>query len=161
VPRHREVAVGTLRSVMRQAGLTLTNSNVCGRLRPAAPRPQEHRRSGQRLRQRPQPRGRPERGSVTVHRAGGQTRPRRQLRWSFCEPTKDCDSTEGKIAILGCVCGDPGCWPFRVRIALRDDVVVWSGFEQPHRSWRYEEMRPFVFDRAQYLSALSRTFSGA
>lgn len=73
------------------------------------------------------------------------------------EPTTyyDHDSTEGKIAVLGCICGDPGCWPFRVRIALRDDVVIWSGFEQPHRSWRYEEMRPFLFDRAQYLSALS------
>ncbi len=75
------------------------------------------------------------------------------------EPTTyyDHDSAEGKIAVLGCVCGVVGCWPFRVRITLRADVVVWSDFEQPHRArWRYDEMRPFVFDRAQYLSALDR-----
>ena len=75
------------------------------------------------------------------------------------EPTTyyDYDSAEGKIAVLGCGCGDVGCWPFRVSIALRDDVVVWSGFEQPHRpAWRYDELRPFVFDRMQYLSALDQ-----
>ena len=69
----------------------------------------------------------------------------------------DHDSAEGKIAVLGCVCGEPGCWPFLVNITLRDDVVIWSGFEQPHRSsWRYDDLRSFVFDRTRYLSALSR-----
>ena len=74
------------------------------------------------------------------------------------EPTTyyDHDSPEGKIAILGCVCGEPGCWYFRVKVTPRDDVIIWSGFEQPHRAWRYDEMRPFVFDQAHYLSALSR-----
>ena len=73
------------------------------------------------------------------------------------EPTTyyDHDSPEGKIAVLGCVCGEPGCWPFQFRITLRDDVVIWSDFEQPHRTWHYDEIQPFVFDRAQYLSALS------
>jgi hypothetical protein len=75
------------------------------------------------------------------------------------EPTTyyDHDSSEGKIAVLGCVCGEPDCWPFRVRITLREDVVIWSDFEQQHRTaWRYNEMGPFVFDRAQYLSALNQ-----
>ena len=75
------------------------------------------------------------------------------------EPTTyyDHDSYEGKIAVLGCGCGEPGCWSFRVRITLREDVVIWSDFEQPHRTtWRYDEMRPLVFDRAQYLSALNK-----
>jgi hypothetical protein len=75
------------------------------------------------------------------------------------EPTTyyDHDSSEGKFAVLGCECGDPGCWPLRVKIDLRDDAVIWDGFEQPHRSaWRYDALRPFVFDRAQYISALSR-----
>ncbi len=75
------------------------------------------------------------------------------------EPVKfyDYDSSKGKIAVLGCGCGDVGCWPFRVRIELREDVVIWDGFEQPHRrKWRYDEMRPFVFDRTQYCSALDR-----
>ena len=72
----------------------------------------------------------------------------------------DYDYLDGKIAVLGCVCGEVGCWPFRVRITLREDVVVWDGFEQPHRrTWRYDELRPFVFDRTQYLSALDREAS--
>ena len=69
----------------------------------------------------------------------------------------DYDYLDGKIAVLGCVCGDVGCWPFRVGIELREDVVIWDGFEQPHRrKWRYDEMDPFVFDRTQYFSALDR-----
>ena len=69
----------------------------------------------------------------------------------------DYDYLDGRVAVLGCVCGEPGCWPFRVKITLRADVVIWSGFEQPHRdAWRYGEMQPFVFDRTQYLSALSQ-----
>jgi hypothetical protein len=75
------------------------------------------------------------------------------------EPVKfyDYDSSKGKIAVLGCGCGDVGCWPFRVRIELREDVVIRDGFEQPHRlKWRYDEMRPFVFDWTQYFSALDR-----
>jgi hypothetical protein len=75
------------------------------------------------------------------------------------EPTTyyDHDDPEGKIAVFGCVCGEPGCWPFQVKITLQDDVVIWSDFEQPHRSaWRYNEMRPFVFDRIEYLSALGQ-----
>lgn len=73
------------------------------------------------------------------------------------EPTTfyDHDSAEGKIAVLGCGCGDVGCWPFRVRIKPQEDVVIWDGFEQPHRpAWRYDDLRPFVFDRSQYFSVL-------
>ena len=72
------------------------------------------------------------------------------------EPATYYDYLDGKIAVLGCVCGEVGCWPFRVKIELRDDVVLWSGFEQPLRAWRHDEMRPFVFGRAQYFSALDR-----
>jgi hypothetical protein len=72
------------------------------------------------------------------------------------DPATYYDHLDGKIAILGCVCGEPGCRPFRVKIALRDEVVIWSGFEQPQPAWRYDEMQPFVFDRTQYLSALCR-----
>jgi hypothetical protein len=67
----------------------------------------------------------------------------------------DHDDPEDKTAVLGCVCGEVGCWPFLVRIKLREDVVIWDGFEQPHRpAWRYDDLRPFVFDRGQYFSAL-------
>jgi hypothetical protein len=39
--------------------------------------------------------------------------------------------------------------------------VIWSGFEQPHRSparpptWSYTNLGPFVFDRAAYEAALA------
>lgn len=82
---------------------------------------------------------------------------------SFCPPHVysaiyyDHDCLDGKVAILGCGCGEVGCWPFRVRVTLREDAVIWSDFEQPHRrEWRYDELGPFVFDRTQYLSALSQ-----
>lgn len=73
------------------------------------------------------------------------------------EPTTyyDHDDPDGRIAVLGCVCGDVGCWPFRVGIRLREDVVIWDDFQQPHRlSWDYAGLRPFVFDRREYVSAL-------
>lgn len=48
-----------------------------------------------------------------------------------------------------------GCWPFRVGIRLREDVVIWDDFQQPHRpSWDYVGLRPFVFDRREYVSEL-------
>jgi hypothetical protein len=45
------------------------------------------------------------------------------------------------------------------RIEVSDDRIVWSDFGQPHRfnSKRfrsYEGLGPFVFDRAQYETAL-------
>lgn len=60
---------------------------------------------------------------------------------------------EGKISLLDCNCGCYGCWPFQVKISLHDDRVIWSDFEQPHRSlenWTYKELSPFIFDIKQY-----------
>jgi len=60
---------------------------------------------------------------------------------------------EGKITLLDCPCGIPGCWPFQVKITIMKDKIVWSDFEQPHRSldnWTYSEMQPFIFDKEQY-----------
>lgn len=73
----------------------------------------------------------------------------------------DDDLYKGKIQLLGCECGEPGCWPLVCRIEVSDDRVVWSEFEQPYRTgtrgrsiWSYEGFGPFVFDRAQYEAAL-------
>ncbi len=49
------------------------------------------------------------------------------------ETHHDAQSPDGKLAVLGCVCGEPGCWPLQARITVREDVVVWGEFEQPHR----------------------------
>lgn len=66
-----------------------------------------------------------------------------------------------KIQLLECECGEPGCWPLICRITVRDEVVSWSDFEQPHRSrsrsqsvWSYEGFGPFLFRKQQYEIAL-------
>lgn len=68
---------------------------------------------------------------------------------------------DGKVAVLGCECGEPGCRPLLARIETDEGSVVWSDFEQPDRvgggilkAWRYDNLGPFRFDRAEYESAL-------
>jgi hypothetical protein len=68
-----------------------------------------------------------------------------------------------KVSVLECECGCAGCWDLNVKITLEDDKVVWSDFEQPHRDedsaggyWKYDELKPFVFDRNEYEVELSK-----
>ena len=68
---------------------------------------------------------------------------------------------DGRAAVLGCVCGEVGCWPFRVRITWRNDTVTWSGFQQKNRGWSYEQLGPFVFAREQYEAAVARAIASA
>lgn len=59
--------------------------------------------------------------------------------------------------VLGCDCGEVGCWPLTTRITVTDDQVIWSDFSQGHREdWDYRGFGPFVFERQQYTSAVSR-----
>ena len=84
------------------------------------------------------------------------------------KPTEEQYRYADKVSVLECVCGWPGCWPFLVKIAMDEDKVTWSDFEQPHRGkdrgrgqWTYETLRPFVFERTQYmaeLEAVSKAF---
>jgi hypothetical protein len=70
---------------------------------------------------------------------------------------------EDKVAVLSCECGEEGCWPLAVRILSTPETIVWTGFEQPHRSrrkknpdlrWDYSGFGPFTFDRAAYVAEL-------
>lgn len=57
----------------------------------------------------------------------------------------------GRLWLLGCDCGEVGCWPLEVGVAFTDDIVVWSDFRQPHREKRsYDSFGPFQFDRRSY-----------
>lgn len=59
-----------------------------------------------------------------------------------------------EIFLLGCSCGELGCWPLDGRVDVRRDTVVWSAFRQPHRPDRtYDGFGPFTFDRRQYEAA--------
>ncbi|MEU7032753.1 hypothetical protein ABZ958_03580 [Streptomyces sp. NPDC046237] len=60
-----------------------------------------------------------------------------------------------KTPVLGCECGEWGCWPLMARITTTAELVIWDSFEQPHRKTReYREFGPFQFERGQYDAAL-------
>ncbi len=60
-----------------------------------------------------------------------------------------------KTPVLGCECGEWGCWPLMAGITLTPDHVTWDAFEQPYRRTRdYSEFGPFQFDRLQYADAV-------
>src|SRR5687767_544224 len=40
---------------------------------------------------------------------------------------------DGRAAVLGCECGEPGCWPLRARITVAEYTVTWDDFVQPYR----------------------------
>jgi len=58
-----------------------------------------------------------------------------------------------KATLLECTCGTTECWFLLAQIAVLEDVVVWTSFEQFHRDWVYD-LGPFVFDKADYLHQL-------
>lgn len=61
----------------------------------------------------------------------------------------------GKVPVLGCECGEWGCWPLLAGIVADESTVTWTDFEQPHRKERdYSAFGPFVFDRQAYVSAV-------
>jgi hypothetical protein len=73
-------------------------------------------------------------------------------------PEQDGD---GRAVVLGCECGQPGCWPLRTRITIASDSVTWSDFQQPHRRhWRHDALGPFIFSRDAYEAAVSAIAGG-
>lgn len=62
----------------------------------------------------------------------------------------------GEAWLLGCECGEAGCWPLAARITIESSLVVWSNFKQPHRpQWDYASFGSFTFDRDQYEQAVA------
>jgi hypothetical protein len=41
-----------------------------------------------------------------------------------------------RVYVLGCQCGEVGCWPLLARISVGDACVTWDSFKQPHRKER-------------------------
>jgi hypothetical protein len=64
---------------------------------------------------------------------------------------------DGDTVLLGCDCGDWGCWPFTAIITLTKNTVTWSGYRTGHRDWDYRELRDITFDRGQYEQAVRAT----
>lgn len=64
--------------------------------------------------------------------------------------------TPGTIALLGCNCGDVGCWPLLAQVVLTNDLATWRNFTQPHRPNRdYTPFGPFTFRLPQYQQAVN------
>lgn len=61
---------------------------------------------------------------------------------------------DGDTVLLGCQCGEWGCWPLTADVHATDTQVAWSHFRQGHRDWDLSALGPFVFDRSQYEHAL-------
>lgn len=63
---------------------------------------------------------------------------------------------DGDTVLLGCVCGDWGCWPLTASVDADDRHVVWHRFRNGHRAWDLGRLGPFRFARSQYDEALRR-----
>ena len=78
------------------------------------------------------------------------------------EPTWAVYKDVERVSVLECSgCRMAGCWPFMVKVIVEADRIIWSDFQQPHRrptgetnDWTYNQLKPFVFNKLQYLTAL-------
>lgn len=61
----------------------------------------------------------------------------------------------GRVPLLGCQCGEWGCWPLLATVTVQAGAVSWSRFEQPHRPDRdYSGFGPFTFAERVYRAAV-------
>jgi hypothetical protein len=62
---------------------------------------------------------------------------------------------DGDTCLLGCVCGDTGCWRLTARVDIGRATVTWHRFRTGHRDWDLGGLGPFVFARSHYERALA------
>jgi hypothetical protein len=63
----------------------------------------------------------------------------------------DCWLDDDKAVLMICSCGEEGCWPLAVSFNYTETEVVWSKFNNWHRSnWNYSVFPVFRFDKKQY-----------
>jgi hypothetical protein len=81
-----------------------------------------------------------------------------QERWShwYLDDQPQSWFGDGDSCLLGCTCGDTGCWPLTAKVTVTGDQVSWAAFRTGHRSWDLRQLGPFTFQRAQYYDALLR-----
>ena len=77
--------------------------------------------------------------------------------WLGVFPDGSCRSDNGGQYILGCECGEVGCWPLIGSIEVQGDEVIWSCFSQPFRPNRdYTGLGPFRFLLTAYTQAIDK-----
>lgn len=57
---------------------------------------------------------------------------------------------DGDTVLLGCTCGEWGCWPLVADITVGGAGVTWTRFRNGHRDWDLSALGPFEFDRVEY-----------
>lgn len=62
---------------------------------------------------------------------------------------------DGDTVLMGCPCGEWGCWPLTARVDVEPSTVRWHGFRNGHRDWDLGALGPFEFDRVQYEAAIA------
>ena len=62
---------------------------------------------------------------------------------------------DGDTVLLGCSCGDWGCWPLTATVHADARFVHWSHFRTGHRDWDLGDLGPFRFERRAYERALA------
>ena len=69
--------------------------------------------------------------------------------------TNPNSSFADRLWLLGCSCGEVGCWPLEARIAINEREIVWEHFKQPFRPERdYSPFGSFRFDHDQYQQSV-------
>jgi hypothetical protein len=63
---------------------------------------------------------------------------------------------DGDTVLLGCVCGEWGCWPLTADISATEAHVAWTRFRQGHRDWDLSALGPFTFHLPGYRQALQK-----
>jgi hypothetical protein len=64
----------------------------------------------------------------------------------------------GEIWVLGCACGEAGCWPLLCSVEMAGTHVRWESFRQPFRPARdYSGFGPFIFAKEKYETAVRST----
>ena len=84
-----------------------------------------------------------------------------KARWQDWYSGADPQLWSGDSCLLGCVCGDTGCWPLTAKVTVGPDTVVWAGFRTGHRPWNLAALGPFTFSRRAYDAALAAPVSEA
>ncbi len=66
------------------------------------------------------------------------------------------DDDFGATVLLGCDCGEPGCWMLLIDKQAGNDTITWSHFRQFHRpDWNYL-LGPYRFDSGIYTQEIQR-----
>ena len=68
---------------------------------------------------------------------------------------RDVSGRSGEIPVLGCSCGEWGCWPTYATVVFDDETVTWREFSNLDSALPLAQFGPLVFRREDYENAVS------